>query len=88
MHAALAGRRSLSRPQRTGRAMRRHGIPAAVHRRFGMVTANRNHGLSLADNLLARDQSADCAYPSKSNSRRMSRRAGFRRMISGVRSCV
>ena len=32
--------------------MRRHGIRAAIHRRFRVVTTDSNHGLPVADNLL------------------------------------
>src|SRR6266511_3871242 len=34
------------------RLMRRHGIRAAIHRRFRVVTTDSNHGLPVADNLL------------------------------------
>ncbi|QLH38205.1 MAG: DDE-type integrase/transposase/recombinase [Defluviicoccus sp.] len=32
--------------------MRRHGIRAAIHRRFRVVTTDSNHGLPIAANLL------------------------------------
>lgn len=52
IHAAL---RAESRPVSRGRIerlMRRHGIRAATHRRFRVVTTDSNHGLPVADNLL------------------------------------
>jgi transposase InsO family protein len=52
IHAALqAEGRSVSRG-RIERLMRRHGIRAATHRRFRVVTTDSNHGLPVADNLL------------------------------------
>ena len=44
--------RSVSRG-RIQRLMRRNDIRAATHRRFRMVTTDSNHGLPVADNLLA-----------------------------------
>jgi putative transposase len=53
IHAALRVEgRSVSRG-RIERLMRRHGIRAATHRRFRVVTTDSNHGLPVADNLLA-----------------------------------
>ena len=52
VHAALrAEGRSVSRG-RIERLMRRHGIRAATHRRFRVVTTDSGHGLPVADNLL------------------------------------
>jgi transposase InsO family protein len=52
IHAALrAEGRSVSRG-RVERLMRRHGIRAATHRRFRVVTTDSNHALPVADNLL------------------------------------
>jgi putative transposase len=52
VHAALqAEGRSVSRG-RIERLMRRHGIRAATHRRFRVVTTDSGHGLPIADNLL------------------------------------
>jgi len=52
IHAALrAEGRSASRG-RIERLMRRHGIRAATHRRFRVVTTDSGHGLPVADNLL------------------------------------
>ena len=52
IHAALRTEgRSVSRG-RIERLMRRHGIRAATHHRFRVVTTDSNHGLPVADNLL------------------------------------
>jgi transposase InsO family protein len=52
VHAVLqAEGRPVSRG-RIERLMRRHGIRAATHRRFRVVTTDSNHGLPVADNLL------------------------------------
>jgi transposase InsO family protein len=53
IHAAVqAEGRSVSRG-RVERLMRRHGIRAATHRRFRVVTTDSKHGLPIAENLLA-----------------------------------
>jgi putative transposase len=53
IHATLrAEGRSVSRGH-IERPMRRHGIRAATHRRFRVVTTDSRHALPIADNLLA-----------------------------------
>lgn len=53
IHAALRAEGCLVSRGRIERLMRRHGIRAATPRRFRVVTTDSNHGLPIADNLLA-----------------------------------